>query len=251
MKLNKNNYYSQKANIEFMSYSQFKDFCECPAMAMAKIKGEYKPETSDSMLVGSYVDAFLDNDLDNFKIATPEIFTLKGELKSQFKKAEEICEIIKNDKYLHKLLSGKRQKILICNIADVKFKTKLDSLLNDFVVDGKVVKDCDDCWIDGEKKSFIFKYRYDLQAAIYLTAVLQNYNKKLPFVLAVVTKETVPDKRIFRITDETVNNAMQEIIVKAPIFDDMKKGKTEIYGCGKCDYCKSIKKLNENNIEEI
>ena len=41
MKLNKNNYYSQKANIEFMSYSQFKDFCECPAMAMAKIKGEY------------------------------------------------------------------------------------------------------------------------------------------------------------------------------------------------------------------
>ena len=151
MKLNKNNYYSQKANIEFMSYSQFKDFCECPAMAMAKIKGEYKPETSDSMLVGSYVDAFLDNDLDNFKIATPEIFTLKGELKSQFKKAEEICEIIKNDKYLHKLLSGKRQKILICNIADVKFKTKLDSLLNDFVVDGKVVKDCDDCWIDGEK----------------------------------------------------------------------------------------------------
>ena len=103
------------------------------------------------MLVGSYVDAFLDNDLDNFKIATPEIFTLKGELKSQFKKAEEICEIIKNDKYLHKLLSGKRQKILICNIADVKFKTKLDSLLNDFVVDGKVVKDCDDCWIDGEK----------------------------------------------------------------------------------------------------
>ena len=40
----------------------------------------------------------------------------------------------------------------------------------------------------------------------------------------------MPDKRIFRITDETINNAMQEIIVKAPIFDDMKKGKTEIYG---------------------
>ena len=53
----------------------------------------------------------------------------------------------------------------------------------------------------------------------------------------------MPDKRIFRITDETINNAMQEIIVKAPIFDDMKKGKTEIYGCGKCDYCKSIKKI--------
>ena len=81
MKLNKKNYYSQKANIEFMSYSQFKDFCECPAMAMAKIKGEYKPETSDSMLVGSYVDAFLDNDLDNFKITTPEIFYFKRRIK--------------------------------------------------------------------------------------------------------------------------------------------------------------------------
>ena len=251
MILTEKNYYGKKANIEYMSYSQFKDFCECPAMAIAKIKGKYKPESSESMLVGSYVDAFLDNNFEQFKIQTPEIFTIKGELKAQFKKADDICQIIKKDKYLYKLLTGERQKILICNIAGVKFKTKLDSLLQNFIIDGKVVKDCEDCWIDGEKKSFIFKYRYDLQAAIYQTAVLQNYNKKLPFLLAVVTKETVPDKRIFKITDETINNAMQEIIVKAPIFNAMKKGETEIYGCGKCDYCKSIKKLNKKNIEEI
>ena len=38
MILNELNYYSNEANKEYMSYSQFKDFIKCPAYAMAKIK---------------------------------------------------------------------------------------------------------------------------------------------------------------------------------------------------------------------
>ena len=37
MKLTDLNYYSQNANKEYMSYSQFKDFIKCPAYAMAKL----------------------------------------------------------------------------------------------------------------------------------------------------------------------------------------------------------------------
>lgn len=252
MKLTKNNYYSVEANKQYMSYSQFKDFCECPAMAMAKINGEYITEPSDSMLVGSYIDAWLDGKIDEFKEINPQIFTQKGELKSQFKQADELIEIIKNDKYFYNLLKkGRRQRILTCNINGVPFKTKIDTLSECFINDGKVLKDCNDIWYNGMKTSFIYQYRYDLQGAIYQMAVLQTLNKKLPFMLSVITKERVPDKRVFQLSDETIENAMQEVIQKAPTFNAMKNGKEPIFGCGKCEYCRSIKKLDASKIEII
>ena len=42
MKLTQANYYGKKSNIQYFSVSQFKDFMKCPAMAMAKLKGEYE-----------------------------------------------------------------------------------------------------------------------------------------------------------------------------------------------------------------
>ena len=149
MKLTKTNYYTKNSNNEFMSYSQFKDFIKCPAYAMAKIKGEWQDEYTDSLLVGSYVDSWLDGELDKFKEKHPEIFNSRtGELKANFKQADDLCEVIKKDDYLYKLLKGKRQKIMTGYIAGVPFKIKIDSLHDDMIVDGKVLKDCEDCLND-------------------------------------------------------------------------------------------------------
>lgn len=252
MELNNENYYSYDADIEYMSYSQFKQFNECPAKAMAILNGEYKTEESDAMLIGSYVDAWLDGELDKFKETHPEIFNSRtGELKANFKMADDLCELIKNDETMYKLLTGKRQEIITGTIAGVKFKGKIDSLTDDFIVDGKVVKDCNDVWLDGEKRPFYYTNRYDIQAVIYESLFMQNYFKELPYLLAVVTKEKAPDKQLFLINESAKNDALQEIINKAPIYDAMKKGKEEVYGCGVCDYCRSIKKLSLNDIKEI
>lgn len=251
MELRKNNYYSEKANNEYMSYSQFKDFLKCPAYAMAKIKGEWQDEYTDSLLVGSYVDSWLDGDLDKFREEHPEIYnTRTGELKASFKQADDLCKVIKDDEFMYKLLKGKRQKIMTGLIAGVPFKIKIDSLLDDMIVDGKVLKDCEDCWIDG-RYPFYMANRYDIQGAVYQAIVQQNLGKKLPFILAVVTKENVPDKRLVKIQDSVLEDAKNEIIAKAPIFNEMKLGNVEAYGCGCCDYCKSKKKLNETMIEEM
>lgn len=251
MKLNKNNYYSQEANKYYMSYSQFKDFLKCPAYAMAKIKGEWQDEITDSLLVGSYVDSWLDGELDKFQEEHPEIFNLRtGELKANFKQAEELCKVIKQDDFMYKLLKGKRQKIMTGYIAGVPFKIKIDSLHDDMIVDGKVLKDCEDCWIDG-KYPFYMANRYDCQGAIYKTIVQQNVCKKLPFVLGVVTKEKVPDKRLVKIQDSVLEDAKNEVVAKAPIFQEMKLGKIEPYRCEHCDYCKATKVLNKNSIEEM
>ena len=252
MKLTKTNYYSQKADQEYMSCSQFKQFNECPAKAMAILKGEWKPEESDSMLVGSYVDSWLDGELEKFTEQHPDIFNSRtGELKAQFKQAQDLCELIEQDEFLYDQLKGKRQVILTGNIAGVKFKGKIDSLKKDTIVDGKVLKDCEDIWKDGEKLPFYKANSYDIQAAIYQTLYNQMKQKKLPFRLAVVTKQKTPDKRIFEFSDQTIDDALQEIIVKAPMFDAIKQGKEPAWNCCKCDYCLATKQLNENQIEII
>lgn len=258
MKLNKSNYYSKKANIEYMSYSQFKDFMKCPAYAIAKINGEWRDNDTESLLIGSYVDSWLDGDLDKFKEEHPEIYNSRtGDLKSNFKQAEELCQVISKDKYLYKRLKGKRQKIYTGSIAGVPFKIRIDSLhlnknnISDCIDDGKVLKDCEDVWIDGEKKPFIYANKYNWQGAIYREIVKQNTQKELPFVLDVVTKEKTPDKRIFEISKQVLDDSLQEVIAYAPRFYSMKKGETKPIKCGCCDYCKSIKNLTENDIEII
>lgn len=250
MNLTKSNYYSKNANTEYMSYSQFKDFLKCPACAIAKLKGEWQDKTTDSLLIGSYVDAWLDGELDKFKENNPEIFnSITGELKASFKQAEELCKIIKQDDFMYKLLKGKRQVIITGSIAGVKFKGKIDSLLDDYIVDGKVLKDCEDIWKNGEKLPFYKANGYDWQGAIYKTLYQQMTGKDLPFRLAVITKEKTPDKRIFEFSNETIDLALQEIIAKAPIYDAIKKGDEPAWNCCSCDYCRSIRALNENSVE--
>ena len=55
IKLSQNNYYSLEADSQYFSVSQYKDFMKCEAMAMAKIRGEYKPAMTRAMLTGSCV----------------------------------------------------------------------------------------------------------------------------------------------------------------------------------------------------
>lgn len=252
MKLTKANYYSKNSALEYMSYSQFKLFDECPAKAMAILNGTYKQEETDNMLVGSYVDAWLDGEIVKFQERHPEIFNSRtGELKASFKQAQDLCDLIAKDEYLYKQLKGKRQVIITGSIAGVKFKGKIDSLLADKIVDGKVLKDCEDIWKDGQKQPFYKANGYDVQGAIYKTLYKQMKGKDLPFELAVVTKEKTPDKRLFVFSDETIEEALQEVIAKAPVFQAMKNGEVEVYRCECCDYCKATKKLSENNIEYL
>ena len=74
MTLTNENYFSPEAQMEYMGVSQYKDFLECPARALATIKGEYKEEMTLAQLVGSYVDAYFEGSLAEFKLEHPEIF---------------------------------------------------------------------------------------------------------------------------------------------------------------------------------
>ena len=61
MRLTEENYFSREAQMEYMSASQYKAFLECPAAAMAEIRGEYIREETKALTLGSYMDALFFN----------------------------------------------------------------------------------------------------------------------------------------------------------------------------------------------
>jgi len=242
MKLTNDNYYSLKANTEYMSVSQYKDFMKCEAKAMAKIRGEYIEQITKPLLVGSFVDAYFEGRLSEFMEENPGIFTRKNELRSEFKKANEIINRVKKDPNFMRFLNGEKQKIFTFELFGVKWKAKLDSYIqNVCITDLKVVANF---------KS-IPHWRYDLQGAIYQAGVEIETSKRLPFYLAAATKERVVDFDIFQIPQSTLSAALEEIQMNIGHYIDVKKGVVEPVFCGTCDYCKSIKTSKIRNYNEL
>ena len=97
MLLNDSNYYSDEANREFFSVSQFKSFMSCEARAIAELNGEYKRPVTRALLVGSFVDHYFEGTLDDFMKENPAIFTRQPELRAEFKRANDIIKIVKED----------------------------------------------------------------------------------------------------------------------------------------------------------
>lgn len=64
MQINQENYYSEAANREYFSVSQYKSFMNCEARAMAEISGEYERPVTKALLVGSFVDRYFEGTLD-------------------------------------------------------------------------------------------------------------------------------------------------------------------------------------------
>lgn len=247
MVLTADNYYSDEANRQYMSVSQFKDFngtygrIGCEFAAMEKLAGRWNPEPSTALMVGSYVDSYIEGTLDDFKSRNPDIFTAKGELKAPYKKAEEIIARIERDKYFMKYLSGEKQTIMTAELLGCKWKIKMDSYIPGVaIVDLKVMSSITDLkWVkDIGYLDFVRYWNYDIQGAVYQKIVEINTGKKLPFFIAAVTKETEPDIRIIHVTQNYLDEAL--LIVESNINRVLmvKNGEVEPDRCDLCDCCK-------------
>lgn len=247
--LTEQSYFSPEMEWQYCGSSQFKRFCECPAKAMAMLRGEWVEEKTDSLLVGSYVDAYMSGTLEQFKEQNQEIFTQKGELKAGFRKAEDIINRIENDELFKKYISGDHQTILTGEIEGLPFKIKVDSYFKDKNVctDLKVVKDFEGIWNNktNRKENFIEYWHYDWQAAIYAEIVRQNTGILPKYFIAAITKEKYSDLALLNIPEQDL--LMQLEIVKSmiPYVKSIKEGKEQATRCEHCDYCKATKKLTK------
>jgi len=238
------NYFSKEAEKAYFGSSQFKSFMSCESAAMAKINGEYEEETSTPLLVGSFVDAHFEGTLDIFRAQHPEIFTQKGELKSEYRHAEYIIERIERDEMFMRYMNGGKQAILTGELFGQQWKIKIDSYhIGKALVDLKIMKDFASVWVDGQGKiPFVEAWGYDIQGFIYQSIEGNN----LPFFIAGATKQKPePDIDIISIPQDALDIAGAIVQANIGHFAEVKAGQVEPHRCEKCDYCKRTKKLTQ------
>lgn len=247
MELLESNYYSPEANLEYMSVSQFKDFAgtygkmQCEFYGTEKLAGRWEDEKSTALLVGSYVDAYFEGTLEQFKKENSEIFKKDGNLKAEYVKAEEIIVRIARDEYFMQCMSGKKQVIMTGELFGCKWKIKMDSYLpGSAIVDLKVMASITDLkWVrDIGYLDFVRYWGYDVQGAVYQEIVRQNTGQKLPFFIAGATKEKEPDIRVIKIEQHYLDEALSMVKTNMPRILRVKGGEATPDRCELCDCCR-------------
>ena len=256
MKLDRLNYYSLEANKAYWSVSQFKAFNRCEAAGLAEAEGRYRRETTDALLIGSYVDAYFSGarELDEFIERNGDrMFTKKGELYAKFQAANAMINAIECQPLMMRMLEGDKQEIMSAVLDGIPWKVKMDVFNEDRIVDLKTVKDFGDMWDEtvGSRRSWIEYWGYDIQGAVYQKVVEKTTGKKLPFYIAAVTKERVPDVAVIEIPQHILDAAYNLVQAKIERFDFIKTGEVEPIRCEKCEYCKTTKVLMQPEVYEI
>lgn len=261
MILTADNYYSEQANYEYMSVSQYKDFAGtygkvgCEECAMAKLKGEWSDFKSTALLVGSYVDSYFEGSLPRFLNENPGVFTKssvknnpdnpeKWELMSPYRQADMIISRIKDDDYFMQCMSGEKQVIMTGDLFGIPWKIKMDSYLpGKVIVDLKIVESIKKLkWVrDLGYLDFIRYWGYDIQGAIYQEIVYQNTGKRLPFYIAAATKEKTTDIAVIHVQNNFLREAMGTVQYNIERIKRVKLGQEKPTRCEVCDYCLETK----------
>lgn len=218
-----------------LSVSKWKKFNKCEVDGLSDWG-----EPTVSMLTGSYVDSYVEGTLEQFKLNHPEIIssrgTSKGELKSEFKQADDICRFIDNDELIQEFLSGEKQKIFTGEIAGVPYKVMVDSYSKGIAIsDLKCMATIRDR--SGKYYDFISAWGYNYQGAIYQEIIRQNTGEQLPFFIVVVTKESPIDSAIIQIPQHILDKSLYEVELTSSRYYDIMNGDEVPIGCGICKSC--------------
>ncbi len=248
MELNKENYHSLEANQYYMSNSQYKDFIECEAMAMAKIRGELIQPQNDACLLGSYVHAWAEGELDSFKESNPALFKSNGELYAKYEMGDRMIQTLRDDPFVMFVLQGEKEVIIAAKMFGVWWKIRLDVRNKKRLVDIKTMKAIrDKHWnkSGGYYETIVEAYGYLRQLAIYceIERIDSGGTEWLEPLIVAVSKEDEPDKEIISLDSDRMQMELNEVEKNMPRIIEVKSGLVEPERCNQCKYCRRTKKL--------
>ena len=248
--LNSQNYYSPESDRAYMSNSQFKSFLECEARTMAEIRGQWKEEPTEAMLVGSYLHAIVEGTQDQFREDNPSMFKKDGKPYAKFEQAELMAKVILEDEFASFVLKGEHEHIVAAQFGGVWWKAKLDvyNPKDGRIVDVKTVaKIRDKHWTaDFGWASFVEAYGYVRQLAIYLELERIRAGRVSHFepLIVAVSKEDPPDKEIIGLDADRIAFEIEQVKLQLPHIINVKHGLEEPKRCEKCKYCRASKRLS-------
>ena len=247
--LTSENYYSPEATLAFFSVSQYKDFLKCPAMAMAKLRGEYEPDFGRALLLGSYMDEMLTGTEESIKMFIvehmPDLFKKNGDRYADVQQADETIVRIRKQPLMMHYLSGQHQVIMTGEIEGVPFKIKMDSFdPNEYITDLKYMASLRS---PNLFQPMIQYWSYDTQAAVYQEIVRQNIGRQLPFFFVVATKEKPAHLAVGEISQWNMDQSLENLKKNIVRFQKIKRGAVEPERCEdySCDYCTSTTVITE------
>lgn len=237
------NYYSPEMDAIYFSASQIKTFLDCPARAVAQIKGEWNPPPGQALMVGSFVDAWFEGkkSFSRWVEEHPEIFKKDGNPKAEFVKAQEMIDRASSDPVFMEYMRGRHQTIKTGTVCGFPFKIKMDAYRpGERIVDLKTTKDTQPKYKAGQGKlDFATYWNWPLQLAIYQ----QVEGNHLPCYIAVITKEDPIGLELVEVEQERMDAEIEFLSEKLPYFDAMKQGIIEPPRCEDCAYCRATRKL--------
>lgn len=92
--------------------------------------------------------------------------------------------------------------------------------------------------------NFLAEWGYYIQGAVYQKVVEINTGKKLPFFIAAVSKEKVPDIQVIAVEQNLLDEALAEVEHNVPMILALKNKAADPTRCECCDYCKQTRVLS-------
>lgn len=261
--LTADNYHSQLANNLYMGVSQYKSWMACEANTLNWLTSGESEEDTDALMVGKYVHKWSEGAeaFERFKANHPEIISskgpTKGELKSDYKKADEMISCLEADPKIMFYLQGNKEVILTAELFGCQWKIMID-IDNDklgYLADLKTTKSISNWeWVWSEadnrsiKVSFIEEWQYMIQAAVYseVERIARGRDNHKGFHIIAVSKEKTPDHAIIDLTDPVrIETELQKISANMPRILQVKAGVIPPTRCEHCNYCRSTKKVDK------
>ncbi|HEM4182206.1 TPA: PD-(D/E)XK nuclease-like domain-containing protein [Streptococcus suis] len=260
--LTQDNYYDDK---EYMSVSRFKQYLECEAKALALDSGKWIDERDQKPLIfGNYVHSYFESKEAHEKFLEEhrsDLFSSRKPygLLADYKLADKVIATLETDELFNNLYHGRKgdqvekEMVVTGTIAGVPFKGKIDSInhTRNYMVDLKTMKTIyGEEWCQELKRKVpgaianIINYHYHVQGAVYQELLRQMTGRSYKPLIVAVSKENEPDKEILSLDEETLSEGLEYVSERVGHVWDVVTGKIGPSKCGKCNYCRSRKKLN-------
>lgn len=265
--LTRDNYYTVEADREYLSCSQYEEFLDCEARAMAKLQKRFVRKETEAFLVGNYFHTYFEgpeaheefcqihfDDIFKTKTTKARGLEITGK-KAAFEQADKMIATAENEPAIKRLIDmpGENEIIMTGKLFDrYPWKIRLDKYIPDrrWIIDWKTVSNIqEEVWIPmlGKKSTFVESFNYLFRAAVYCEIEKQfTGNTTDPaFWLVCLSKQDPPDKEIISLNHrQRLDLELDKVYENIARIQNIKDGIIKSKRCGHCEYCRGTKKLS-------